>query len=168
MKVWGWLIAIGFIVFLTMNDDGKTKLITSGKEAAPVFSEPAQPLPSTGLMDFHSGGIAPLQIKTRDDGYHYLVKVVYPGTTESVGQMFIRSGESVEIQLPLGTYELRYASGKTWYGLDHRFGPETRYSKADKQFDFVDNGYQVSGYTVELYTQVNGNLHTSGIPANQF
>ncbi len=63
---------------------------------------------------------------------------------------------------------MRYATGKTWYGTKHLFGPETAYAKADEPFDFTFNGYQYSGYTVELILQTGGNLRTSSISAANF
>lgn len=58
--------------------------------------------------------------------------------------------------------------GKTWYGEIRRFGPPTIYSKADNRFDFEAIGNNVSGYTVELFLQRDGNLHTRQISANEF
>lgn len=82
--------------------------------------------------------------------------------------VFVRSGMTANVDVPLGNYEFRYAAGDTWYGYEHLFGPATGYSKADKLFDFRDTGYEVSGYTVTLYKVPNGNLHTSSIRANEF
>ncbi|NDP46866.1 MAG: hypothetical protein GZ085_00475 [Sulfuriferula multivorans] len=168
MKALGWLMVIGLIAWGVISAQSNSVGSNGGKTAAVAFTEPPQALPLSGPMGIENPGVAPLTITTRNDGYNYFVKVAHPGTTQSVSEFFIRSGESVVTQVPLGTYELKYASGKTWYGPVHMFGPETSYSKADTQFDFVDNGYQVSGYTVELYTQANGNLRMSGISANQF
>lgn len=82
--------------------------------------------------------------------------------------IFVRSGSTVKVEVPLGAYELRYASGETWYGYQYRFGQDTAYSKADKIFDFHHTGSQIHGYTVTLYKVPHGNLHTSTINANQF
>ena len=79
--------------------------------------------------------------------------------------IFIRNGETAsDMDVPTGTYELRYASGDSWYGETDLFGPSTSYSKAESFFTF-GNG---SGYTVELYKQVNGNLHTNSIDKDDF
>jgi len=58
--------------------------------------------------------------------------------------------------------------GKTWYGEIHRFGPSTGYSETDEKFNFEITGDHVSGYTVELFLQRDGNLHTNQISADQF
>lgn len=82
--------------------------------------------------------------------------------------MFIQGGKSEQIEAPLGTYILKYASGETWYGYAHLFGPTTVYSKADKLFSFTFDGNGYSGYTVTLYNVINGNLRTSRISADDF
>jgi Zn finger protein HypA/HybF involved in hydrogenase expression len=135
-----------------------------------TFSQPIQPLPQTGDNTASFGnGVAPLSIKTSPSGgYHYFVKIVDVVSHQELGSYFIRSGEIVEIKVPVGTYEIKYASGKQWYGIGHLFGPETAYSKAESLFTFSFDGYQYSGYTVELIMQRNGNLRTSGIQPSQW
>ena len=89
-------------------------------------------------------------------------------TNQELASYFIRSGGVVDIDVPVGTYEIKYATGRQWYGTSYLFGPETVYSKADSTFTFSFDGYQYSGYTVELIMQQNGNLRTSGIEPNQW
>ena len=82
--------------------------------------------------------------------------------------MFIRGGERLETLLPLGSYELRYAAGKTWYGTEHLFGPDTAYSRADERLDFRESPTGYSGYTIELFLQIDGNLETKSIRPEDF
>ncbi len=112
--------------------------------------------------------IAPLKITTRDSGNHYFVKVVDWYTRMKVCTVFIRSGQSVSLDVPLGSYKLMYATGEKWYGTKFLFGPQTAYSVADKKFDFEMRNGHVSGYTVELILQPNGNLKTNKIAAEDF
>ena len=137
---------------------------------SPEFSQPVQPLPQTGdnTASF-SNGVAPLTIKTSSSGAnHYFVKIARVGSGLELGSYFIRSGETLNIQVPVGVYELRYAAGRQWYGTYYLFGPNTTYSKADSIFTFSFDGNQYSGYTVELITQRNGNLRTSKIQPSQW
>ena len=140
--------------------------------AAPVveFDEPAQPLPANGYESRYNlqEAIAPLEIRTRGNGTHYFVKLVDWNTESPVAAFFVRAGQTVEVDVPLGSYRLRYATGRTWYGERYLFGPETIYSQADSRFDFVREGDQVSGYTVELFMQADGNLSTSRIRPDQW
>ena len=143
---------------------------TATSQPAPAFSQPPQQLPQTGdnTASFINGA-APLTIKTSPSGgYHYFVKIVNATNHQELGSYFIRSGEILKVQVPVGTYEIKYSSGKQWYGIDYLFGPETKYNKADSLFSFNFDGYQYSGYTIELIMQQNGNLRTSGIQPSQW
>ena len=135
----------------------------------PAFNEPKLPLPATGTIDRYTNksGQAPLQIKT-SSGANYLVRLENVATGTNVLDVFVRGGTTVDIEVPLGTYQLKYASGQNWYGTQHLFGPETAYNKADTPFRFYIEGQQISGYTVTLYRVSDGNLRTSELPADQF
>lgn len=167
-----FLLYIGYMIYF---DEPKNKGLPPSADArhaqqAPTFNQPVQPLPQTGANNATFGkGVAPLSIKTSAaGGYHYFVKIVSSVTAQELGSYFIRSGEVLDIDVPTGTYEIRYATGKQWYGTNYLFGPETIYSKADSTFNFSFDGYQYSGYTVELIMQQNGNLSTSGIEPSQW
>lgn len=139
-------------------------------EVEPVKAMPTVPRPSSGLYAENLNGqqaIAPLEIRT-DSGSDYYVKVVNAASDDDTLVIYIRGGEMVEVEVPLGSYEIRYASGNNWYGDTELFGPDTSFNKADELFDFVDNGYQVSGYTITLYQVVDGNLETKSIDESQF
>ncbi|MBN2106127.1 MAG: J domain-containing protein [Deltaproteobacteria bacterium] len=111
--------------------------------------------------------IAPFEIKA-DQGNHYLLKIVDQHTKKQVLTVFVRSGTTVNVDVPLGTFEIKYASGETWYGYEYLFGPETSYSKADKAFTFKKEGDHISGYTITLYKVTRGNLHTYKISQTDF
>lgn len=125
-------------------------------------------LPPTGAITSASIGVAPLRISV-DSDTHYLIKIIDTRTNWDIGQWFIRAGESIDIKVPLGSYKIKYAAGKMWYGLNDLFGNDTIYSKADSTFDFTAHniGYatQYSGHTIQLIAQPNGNLHTSRMNA---
>jgi peptidoglycan hydrolase-like protein with peptidoglycan-binding domain len=127
-------------------------------------------LPSNGHVFFNSNDedIAPLEIRTPSYGSHFYVKLAYPNSRNIVKTFFVRSGSTVKTEVPLGTYELKYAAGKKWYGTTCLFGRDTVYSKAEKEFTFRIQGNQVSGYTVELILQRGGNLRTSQIRPEDF
>lgn len=112
--------------------------------------------------------IAPFRIVTPAGSESYYVKLTDAFTGSPIMTLFIYSGQSFETEVPLGTYRVKYATGTTWYGEEHLFGPDTRYSEADKTFEFTVQENQISGYTVELIHQRGGNLHTKSISSNQF
>lgn len=151
-------------------DNRPSTIKTTSPQTKSTFSQPVLPLPQTGdtTASFNNGA-APLSIKTSPNGgYNYFVKIVNTTNNRELGGYFIRSGEVLETKVPVGNYEIRYASGKQWYGTGYLFGPETRYSKAESIFTFNFDGYQYSGYTIELIMQNNGNLRTSEIQPSQW
>lgn len=144
----------------------------SPKPAKPLqlaFQEPEIARPKSGqVQNFSSASpIAPFEIKTSQLG-NYLVKLVDTRTRNDIMTVFVRGGTTVEVEVPLGVFEVRYAHGEKWYGYKHLFGPDTVYSKADTTFDFNSDGNRVSGYTITLYSVRNGNLQTSKISAEDF
>ena len=128
------------------------------------------PIPVNGAVEMYvtDEAIAPLKILTRESGNHYFVKIVDWYTNKLICTVFICLGQSVSLDLPLGSYKLKYATGSQWYGVKFLFGKETVYSVADKKLDFEKHGDKVSGYTVELFLQPNGNLRTKRIAAEEF
>lgn len=112
---------------------------------------------------------APLEIKTgATSSEDYFVKVCRVGNASDYMAFYIRGGESAECEVPLGTYEIKYACGETWYGANDLFGSKTSYAKADETFRFYEEGGYVNGWTIELYLQTNGNLETIQISAFDF
>lgn len=141
----------------------KTQLNTTVTPPEPTI-EP-QDLPQTGATNKPNlYGNSPLQIKT-NAGSHYWVKIVnsYNEKDELVSY-FIRGGETLDVNLPMGSYVVKYAYGDTWYGREHLFGENTAYSKADEVLEF----YHGQGYVIELVQQLNGNLHTKQIDESEF
>jgi len=134
-----------------------------------VFNEPVQQFPSSGHVEWYMNkrGEAPLEVQTQI-GNNYYLKVTDADTKRDVLGMYIRGGNTENVGLSSGRYIIKYASGSAWYGKQHYFGPNTGYSEASKVFNFSDNAYEVSGYTVTLYTVVNGNLGTKRLSKGQF
>ena len=127
----------------------------------------ALPLPVNGkrFMYARAERVAPLSVVTRETSNHFFVKLEDWDTGTPIMGIFVRAGHSIEIKVPLGSFRLKYATGTQWFGdaNEDLFGPETGTYQADKRFDFYQSGNQISGYTVELYLQPDGNLHTAQI-----
>lgn len=136
---------------------------------APANTAP-ESLPKNGfeIARTNDQRIAPFTIVTRSDEQHFFVKLEDSTTREQVLGVFLRAGESVRTKVPIGTFRLKYASGREWYGEKLLFGPETSYFMADRDFTFRTANGKTSGYTVELFLQPNGNLRTSAINSNQW
>jgi len=144
--------------------------------ASPVFSAPPLTMPATGKLHAlwranPSLVLAPLRVKTAAGSPNYYVKIVDWAERETHGArlvFFVRSGQTVDVGVPIGTYELRYAAGETWYGEEYLFGPETVYRRTDEQFVFCVDGDRVLGFTVELIKQIDGNLKETPIRPADF
>ena len=121
--------------------------------------------PYSGAL-YGTGGYysSPLRIITPSyGGDDYFVKLVNRSSGKSVG-IYVRSGATVEVSVPDGTYSVRYTTGSQWHGSRFLFGLNAQYSKAARDFTFRDG----DGYTLTLQKVVNGNLHTSSMSASDF
>lgn len=138
-----------------------------------VFDEPPMPYPPTGQIRAlwtrrPQNELAPLKVVTPVNGPYYYVKLVNVQTGKPTLILFIRSGETAAVEVPIGRYDFRYAAGEKWYGEEFLFGPQTSYSRADEQLVFRIAGDQVLGHTIELIKQVNGNLRETAIAPSDF
>lgn len=125
-------------------------------------------LPVTGYSNkANLNGVAPLEIKV-SYGSNYWIQIVNIQTDKELASYFIRSGDILNIRLPVGNYKIKYAYGQTWFGEENLFGKNTNYAEADETMNFNFDGYSYNGYTIELIQQINGNLNTFGISKEQF
>jgi hypothetical protein len=163
------LLLIGAVAWALFEGDWEQPQHKTVAPQEPSFAEPVAPFPATGTVRYPAGakGVAPLKIKT-SPGSDYYVKLVEPPSDKPAMEVFVQGGSTVEVSAPLGSYEMRYATGQTWYGPEHFFGPETSYTKADQLFVFSQDYRGTSGYTVTLYTVHNGNLSTETLSRGQF
>lgn len=83
-------------------------------------------------------------------------------------RFFVHGGLPFEIEVPLGRYYLKYATGREWYGEEAHFGPNTIYSKAGAIFTFSIEGKGVKGHELTLYRVRDGNLKTESISRENF
>lgn len=170
-----WVLVVIGIVYLMNSSDNTTTSNTTSQKSVKNEEEnrnkqwyathASLSLPSTGVLAKQfTNGTSPLEIKTSYSNEHYFIKMINALNGNTVAKLFIRSGDKIELNIPSGSYEIKYATGEQWYGETDLFGPNTSYSQAGQTFDF-SSGY---GYTIELIMQVNGNLHTKSIDANSF
>ena len=167
----------GLIAAVILNGNVSQKWFKHSSEAYPISNRsvqkplaPEQPLPTTGIVHqrIAERRVAPFQI-TAAEGNHYLLKLVDLYDGEEALSIFVRGGSKIEIDVPVGLYEVRYASGKVWYGYNYLFGPETVYSKADKTFRFEISDNQTQGYSITLQQVfMEGNLREQHIKPEEF
>lgn len=131
------------------------------------YYDPLQPRPDTQVFYVFKHPKAPLEIRT-PPGDDYFIRLVPLNSKTPVMEAYIRGGSSLKVDVPLGTYTLKYATGGTWHGPALLFGKDTAYSKADADLEFRETREGYSGYTVELIKQRHGNLHTSSLSPRDF
>jgi hypothetical protein len=159
-----FVFGVTFVACLFSNEKQPPSYVQQSQYPEPpkqLFSEPQVPLPSSGSVRrfIQAENVAPLEIQS-PPGINYLVKLVELPTRKPALTVFIQGGQPINIDVPLGTYLVRYAAGKDWYGETFLFGPDTTYSEADETFIFQKEGDRVSGYTITLFKVRNGNLRT--------
>lgn len=119
-------------------------------------------LPGNGkVLDGNSTGNAGYRI-TAPSGYSCYAKVISGGRTQ-VG-FFIRSGSTATVSVPNGTYTVKFALGKKWYGKKERFGATTGYGQ-DSSKKSLSSG-DVMTYTLQMTS--NGNFSMGSLDASQF
>ena len=134
--------------------------------------------PDSGLsaIPIHNGeiiiepdeeGLAPLTIETRGTEKYY-VHLKPLGHEGSEMSFYVIGGQTTEVLVPLGYYELYYATGYTWYGLDNLFGSKTSRFKCNDTFDFYEEDDYYQGWTVTLYKVSNGNMSTQEVSEEDF
>lgn len=176
-KVLVGLVAVGLLIaFLVYNEERSLQF--PPRAAAPPVTQtiPAAPLPlevsqSAGIIFNRTGvsGNHPLEIVT-SPGNDYFVKLVDNITNAERIGIFVKGGQRIEVEVPAGQYRMRYASGETWRGMQHLFGPGnmTSYQASSDIFNFnISDGYY-NGYTIELIRQEGGNMDTRSIPPSSF
>ncbi|MBQ2785953.1 MAG: hypothetical protein IJF02_05570 [Oscillospiraceae bacterium] len=110
--------------------------------------------------------VAPLTIETYGTvGYYFILDMV---NSSAKLEFYVCGGDTVNFDVPLGTYEIYYATGEIWYGKDNLFGSKTIYQKCDDTFSFIMDAEGYSGWTIQLEPVSNGNLDTDIIRKEDF
>ncbi len=108
---------------------------TEGDSSNPPSYNSEQFLPENGEIYVYTENprVAPIEIKTIH-GDNYLVKIVSVPSQTTVMTVFIHGGTSVSFDVPLGPHEIKYASGKQWYGYDKLFGKKNQFQQREECF----------------------------------
>ena len=171
-----------YIKTLFNNDVKKFHLALDEQLGYKEFSLDKQDMPISGIVNLYSDlpSIAPFEIVTKQsylynsstysnyDNENYFIKLVDFHTNKTAATIFVRGGEKVKIEVPLGSYKIKYAIGKTWYGETDLFGHSTRYLSSNIILNFINSGNYISGKELILYNSECGNASTKRISAEEF
>lgn len=138
--------------------------------ATPSPTPTVAPVPQNGEMikEPYSERVAPLTIKTTDREIDYYIYMKNTVNSNNDISFFVYGGTDVDIYVPLGKYKLFYCTGDRWYGVQGKFGSETKYYTSDEVLNFWEDKYYINGHTIELYKQINGNFSTKDIRPFEF
>jgi hypothetical protein len=171
----GITVIAGFIALAVWRSSQKetASVFVTRKEAIPV-SCTALKRPKTGIYrnyDLSADLVAPFEIHTAA-GANYFIKLEDSATQLPIQTFFIRGGQTMEANVPLGQFLLKYATGDAWCGENDLFGNQTQFNKTDAVLRFArqesPGGYTMIGHTVELILQISGNLKSSRISRETF
>jgi hypothetical protein len=127
-------------------------------------------LPNALVHRYHTEpAVAPLKIRTKSAFQSYYVKLVDVAAPDRIILTILPLGSGeVSVRVPLGTFELRYATGPLWQNEKELFGPGTRCFRADRLLTFQKENHEVCGYIAELAPQVFGNTTRTRISPEDF
>lgn len=111
--------------------------------------------------------IAPVTVTAPEEVNAYVYFKSHSSASQDFA-FFVSSGDSASVKAPLGVYDMYYAAGTTWYGRKLMFGAESKFNKADKTIDLVQNGYSIQGQNIYLSRTADGNLPTTEINEKEF
>ena len=159
-KIVAIIATVGVIGYYLVVPNTSTK-----KASTPVAR--TVPMPYSGSARQYFSGYTPrpikLTIKT-SGSKNYFIKWSRPNQKDALFDVFIRAGNIEVVKVPVGRFELRWATGENWYGYDKLFGTKTQYSTANKVFNYK-NDYT---YSITLYSVSDGNLSTRRITPDKF
>ena len=97
-----------------------------------------EPLPATGTVWVFTD--RPREVPFRMPALRHqnvYAKLTDAESGKDVLSCFVRSDETAEVLVPLGTFRLRYAHGSHWFGTNLLFGPETDYRQTEEPLVFA-------------------------------
>lgn len=112
--------------------------------------------------------LAPFKITVPSSHEYFYIALCNAASGEKEIGVYLDSGSTVEVEVPLGNYTLYYCSGDVWYGEAVLFGADGSYAKTDDIFSFYEDGDYVYYNEVTLYPVSNGNLDTEDIEYADF
>lgn len=186
------LAVLGIVVALLLGISiGSSKSVPASTPAPTVVVTATPATPHLTPVDEPENGhvflspqyqrLCPLSVSVSDGSsyYIYLKYMRAPGNSydsrhkSGYGEgddlaFYIRPGETVELDVPVGVYKLYYATGDVWYGTQYKFGEDTAYFSSDDLLDFYTSYDSTYGVTLELWAQYNGNFETGEISETAF
>lgn len=105
--------------------------------------------------------------RTGDSDYYYFV-LVSKDTGDVEMSFFLHGNQNTNMPIPLGEYEIYYASGSEWFGEEVLFGEDTHYYKMRGAYKSAWAGMEPVNQTVDLHSASNDYVISDPIDAKNF
>lgn len=190
----GWLVAVlicvalaAFIAGCEVDDQSAKATATPQPTATP---KPMAVYNGKVLISTDYEQVCPFEISvdSNDDYYIYLryqhapeesfidrtLKQMAAFPYESDMAFYVKAGQKVTIEVPVGVYKLYYAVGDTFFNTSLLFGDKTNCYSADELLDFyvgkpdINGYYSVKGHEITLKLLYDGNFDTEPISRINF
>ena len=168
------VLSVAYYIWLISAWNWEGKKLSPSQEPSGGYTQPSRsatarprgaPLPQYAyfIQQPRYNCDSSLTVKTAR-GSAYVIKVVDSYSGEVILSCYLPGGISQEIDIPSGTFEIRYTCGTEWFGDRELFGPTGSYAKAQGTFRFTRD----AGYELTLYKVANGNLRTTTLRKEDF
>ncbi len=161
-------IAYSFAVVAIMGFAAWISSPTTTKPALPKLVQNAcatRPQPNEGVYARYdqSPSVAPLTLRTAS-GSNYFVKIADAVNGRPILSFYVFGGSTFRVEVPAGSFILKYATGDNWCGDRELFGASTEIIQTDRIFQFdYDHGYKI-----DLIRRREGNLPAKQISPRIF
>lgn len=176
LRFW-WIILILIISLVNCDGSDTGTSSTTNNSNSSTYSEESSDYsdPYEGLVEQEMpenehkfvntfGDNRPSQIIVENPTDYAYVMKFEDASGKTVFSFFVRPQSTTPMYMGLGTYYLKWAAGKTWYGEEDLFGPDTVYQKDPETWPFESGKY----WTLTMQPVSNGNVHSNSIDADDF
>lgn len=111
--------------------------------------------------------VAPFSISTPNNDQNWFIKLKSTENKANDVVIYIGPGERVEVTVPLGNYNLYYATGSYWHGDVDLFGKGTMCYKSEETYVFVADDAGYHGKSVELYMSVADSRYAKSVSVSE-
>ena len=84
----------------------------------------------------YSERIAPLTVSVKGEYAYYVYLKSLSASKNDNMAFYVSPNSTVDVKVPIGTYQIYYCCGEKWYGLALKFGEQTQYYKVEEIFSF--------------------------------
>lgn len=164
------ILLVALMTSLFIMDPGPGGGVANGRSFSLLPAPPVQNIyPGIQWNETGKPPLAEFRVMS-NPGSNYLIKLEdVRSPARSVG-IYVKGGESLDVAVPSGTYKLIIASGKSWRGREHLFGPRglTAVSQGRTLIELETYGMRATGGMLDLRGRMDGNFPTDRTSRSNF